>query len=129
MTGNGWFQIFLFFGLVLLLTRPLGIFLHRVYERTPTFLDRVLRPIERLIYRVCGIDDASEMDWKGYGLSMLLFSGVSLFLLYLIEPYQRRGIRWGAEATFTEAAFAARLLPADKAHHQECRRHRQRGDH
>jgi K+-transporting ATPase ATPase A chain len=41
MTGNGWFQIFLFFGLVLLLTRPLGIFLHRVYERTPTFLDRV----------------------------------------------------------------------------------------
>ena len=89
MTGNGWFQIFLFFGLVLLLTRPLGIFLHRVYERKPTFLDRLFRPIECLIYRVCGIDDTKEMDWKGYGLSMLLFSGVSLFLLYLIERTQQ----------------------------------------
>jgi potassium-transporting ATPase potassium-binding subunit len=89
MTGNGWFQIFLFFCLVLFLTRPLGIFLHRVYERKSTFLDRVLRPMERLIYRVCGIDDTKEMDWKGYGLSMLLFSGVSLFLLYLIERTQQ----------------------------------------
>jgi K+-transporting ATPase ATPase A chain len=88
MTGNGWFQIFLFFCLVLLLTRPLGIFLHRVYERKPTFLDRIFRPIERLIYRVCGIDDTKEMDWKGYGFSMLLFSGVSLLLLYLIERTQ-----------------------------------------
>jgi K+-transporting ATPase ATPase A chain len=89
MTGNGWFQIFLFFGVVLLLTKPLGTFLYRVYERKPTFLDRVLRPIERLIYRVCGIDDTKETDWKGYGISMLLFSGVSLLLLYLIERTQQ----------------------------------------
>jgi len=89
MTGNGWFQIFLFFCLVLALTRPLGNFLYRVYERKPTFLDRVLRPVERLIYRVCGIDDTKEMDWKGYGFSMLLFSGVSLLLLYLIERTQQ----------------------------------------
>jgi len=89
MTGNGWFQIFLFFCLVLLLTRPLGNFLYRVYERKPTFLDPVLRPIERLIYRVCGVDDTKEMDWKGYGLSMLLFSGVSLLILYLIERTQQ----------------------------------------
>jgi K+-transporting ATPase ATPase A chain len=89
MTGNGWFQIFLFFCLVLALTRPLGIFLHRVYERKSTFLDPVLRPIERLIYRVGGIDDTKEMDWKGYGFSMLLFSGVSLLLLYLIERTQQ----------------------------------------
>ena len=89
MTGNGWFQIFLFFCLVLLLTRPLGNFLYRVYERKPTFLDPVLRPIERLIYRVCGVDDTREMDWKGYGLSMLLFSGVSLLILYLIERTQQ----------------------------------------
>ena len=88
MTGNGWFQIFLFFGAVVLLTKPLGIFLYRVYERKPTFLDPVLRPIERLIYRVCGIDDTKETDWKGYGISMLLFSGVSLLLLYLIERTQ-----------------------------------------
>ncbi|HET7106260.1 MAG TPA: potassium-transporting ATPase subunit KdpA [Candidatus Acidoferrum sp.] len=89
MTGNGWFQIFLFFSVVLLLTRPLGKFLFRVYERKPTFLDPLLRPIERLIYRVCGVDETKEMDWKGYGISMLLFSGVSLFLLYLIERTQQ----------------------------------------
>jgi K+-transporting ATPase ATPase A chain len=89
MTGNGWFQIFLFFGVVVLLTKPLGSFLYRVYERKPTFLDPVLRPIERLIYRVCGIDDTKETDWKGYGISMLLFSGVSLLLLYLIERTQQ----------------------------------------
>ena len=89
MTGNGWFQIFLFFSLVLLLTKPLGKFLFRVYERKPTFLDPALRPIERLIYRLCGVDETKEMDWKGYGVSMLLFSGVSLFLLYLIERTQQ----------------------------------------
>jgi potassium-transporting ATPase potassium-binding subunit len=89
MTGNGWFQIFLFFGAVVLLTKPLGIFLYRVYERKPTFLDPVLRPIERLIYRVCGIDETKETDWKDYGISMLLFSGVSLILLYLIERTQQ----------------------------------------
>ena len=88
MTGNGWFQIFLFFGLVLLLTKPLGAFLYRVYERKSTFPDPLLRPIERLIYRVCGIDDTKETDWKGYGYSMLLFSGVSLLILYLIERTQ-----------------------------------------
>jgi potassium-transporting ATPase potassium-binding subunit len=88
MSGNGWFQIFLFLGVVVLLTKPLGIFLYRVYERKPTFLDPVLRPVERLIYRVCGIDDTKETDWKSYGVSMLLFSGVSLLLLYLIERTQ-----------------------------------------
>jgi K+-transporting ATPase ATPase A chain len=89
MTGNGWFQIFLFFCLVLALTKPLGNFLYRVYERKPTFLDPLLHPVERLIYRVSGVDDTREMSWKGYGVSMLLFSGVSLFLLYLIERTQQ----------------------------------------
>ena len=89
MTGNGWFQIFLFFCLVLAVTKPLGSFLYRVYERKSTLLDPVLRPIERFIYRVCGVDETKEMDWKGYGFSMLLFSGVSLLLLYLIERTQQ----------------------------------------
>jgi K+-transporting ATPase ATPase A chain len=89
MTGNGWFQIFLFFSLVLLLTKPLGKFLYKVYERKPTFLDPLLRPVERLIYRICGVDETKEMDWKGYGFSMLLFSGVSLLLLYVIERTQQ----------------------------------------
>jgi K+-transporting ATPase ATPase A chain len=74
---------------VLALTKPLGAFLYRVYERKSKFLDPILRPIERLIYRICGVDDAREMDWKGYGFSMLLFSGISLLLLYLIERTQQ----------------------------------------
>jgi potassium-transporting ATPase potassium-binding subunit len=88
MTGNGWFQIFLFLGVILLITKPLGVFLYRVFERKGTLLDPVLRPVERLIYRVCGVDESKEMDWKGYGVAMLLFSGVSLLLLFLIERVQ-----------------------------------------
>ena len=56
MTGNGWFQIFLYFLAVLLVTKPLGVFLYRVYERKSTWLDPVLRPVERWIYRACGIN-------------------------------------------------------------------------
>jgi K+-transporting ATPase ATPase A chain len=89
MTGNGWFQIFIYFGLVLLVTKPMGIFLYRVYERKPTFLDRILRPIERLIYRACGIDETKEMGWQGYAIAMLLYSGVSLLILYLFERTQQ----------------------------------------
>ena len=88
MTGNGWFQIFIFLGLVLLVTKPLGLFLYRVYERKSTFLDPILRPVERLIYRVCNIDENKEQDWKAYGIAMLFYSGVSLLLLYLIERTQ-----------------------------------------
>lgn len=89
MTANGWFQILLYLALILLLTKPLGIFLHRVFERKSTFLDILLRPIERAVYRVCGIDETNDMNWKVYGVSMLLFSGVSLLLLYAIERTQQ----------------------------------------
>jgi potassium-transporting ATPase potassium-binding subunit len=88
MTGNGWFQIFLYFLVVLLVTKPLGVFLYRVYERKSTWLDPALRPIERLIYRVCGIDETKEMRWREYGFAMLLYSVVSLLILYLIERVQ-----------------------------------------
>ena len=88
MTGNGWFQIFLYFVAVLLVTKPMGVFLYRVFEKKGTFLDFVLRPIERLIYRATGVDEQKEMGWKEYGVAMLLFSGVSLVLLYVIERMQ-----------------------------------------
>jgi potassium-transporting ATPase potassium-binding subunit len=88
MTANGWFQIFLFFGAVLVVTKPVGVFLYRVFEGQPTFLDFVLRPVEGLLYRVCGIDEQKEMRWTDYGAAMLLFSGVSLLLLYVIERLQ-----------------------------------------
>src|SRR5262249_12321836 len=88
MTANGWFQILLFFVLVLLVTKPLGIFMTRVFNRERTFLDPVLRPIERLLYRVTGVDEDHEMRWTEYAISMLLFSLVSMIVLYLMERLQ-----------------------------------------
>jgi K+-transporting ATPase ATPase A chain len=88
MTGNGWFQILLFLGVVLLVTKPMGVYLYRVFERKSTWLDPALRPIERLIYRICGIEEKKEMKWTEYGIAMLVFSGASLLLLYLIERVQ-----------------------------------------
>jgi len=88
MTANGWFQIFLFFGLVLLVTKPIGIFTTRVFNRERTFVDPVLRPIERILYRVTGVDEDHEMRWTEYAISMLLFSLVSMIVLYLMERLQ-----------------------------------------
>ncbi|HXY25624.1 MAG TPA: potassium-transporting ATPase subunit KdpA [Candidatus Acidoferrum sp.] len=88
MTGMGWFQIFLYFLVVLALTKPMGVYMARVFQREKTFLDFLLRPVERLIYRVCGVDERREMHWKHYGLSMLLFSAMSMLLLYFIERLQ-----------------------------------------
>ena len=88
MTANGWLQIALFFGAILLVAKPMGVYLYRVYERKSTWLDRVFRPVEKLIYRVCHVDETKEMRWTEYGATMLLFSGVSLLLLYLIERAQ-----------------------------------------
>ncbi|MGB2671338.1 MAG: potassium-transporting ATPase subunit KdpA, partial [Candidatus Acidiferrum sp.] len=65
-----------------------GIFLTRVFEREKTILDPVLRPVERLIYRLCGVDDKKEMRWTEYGTTMLVFSAASLILLYLFERLQ-----------------------------------------
>ena len=88
MTANGWFQIFLFFALVLLVTKPLGKFMTQVFNRDRTFLDPVLRPIERLIYKITSVDEKHEMGWKEYCTSMLLFSAVSMLLLYGLERLQ-----------------------------------------
>ena len=89
MTLNGWVQILLFLVLILAVTKPLGVFMARVFNRERTFLDPLARPIERLLYRVTGVDENHEMRWTEYAISMLLFSGVSMLLLYLIERVQR----------------------------------------
>jgi potassium-transporting ATPase potassium-binding subunit len=88
MTGNGWLQILLFLAVVLAVTRPLGRFLTRVFGRERTWLDPVLRPVERLIYRTTGVDDTREMRWTEYATAMLLFSVVSMLVLYLIQRVQ-----------------------------------------
>ena len=89
MTANGWLQIGFYLLAVFLVTKPLGGFMARVFNREKTFLDPVLRPIERLVYRLTGVNEAREMRWTEYTVSMLLFSGVSMALLYLIERTQR----------------------------------------
>ena len=89
MTSNGWIQIFVFLALILAITKPLGVFMARVFSGERTFLDPALRPIERLLYRVTGVDEKREMAWTEYAVSMLLFSGASMLLLYLIERVQQ----------------------------------------
>jgi potassium-transporting ATPase potassium-binding subunit len=88
MTLNGWLQIAVFFLLVLAITKPLGIFMAKVFNRERTFLDPVLRPLERLIYRLTRVNEESEMPWTEYAISMLLFSTVSMLLLYLMQRVQ-----------------------------------------
>jgi K+-transporting ATPase ATPase A chain len=83
MTANGWFQIILFLALILAVTKPLGGFMARVFNRERTFLDPVMRPVERLLYRVTLVDENHDMRWTEYAFAMLLFSGVSMLLLYL----------------------------------------------
>jgi K+-transporting ATPase ATPase A chain len=88
MTTNGWMQIAVFLALILTITKPLGVFMARVFSGEKTFLDFALRPLERLLYRVTGVDETREMRWTEYATTMLLFSGASMLLLYLIERAQ-----------------------------------------
>jgi K+-transporting ATPase ATPase A chain len=89
MTANGWLQIALFLAVVFLLTKPLGIFMARVFSGERTFLDPIVRPLERALYRVTGVDERAEMTWTEYGIAMLCFSAVSMLVLYLLERIQQ----------------------------------------
>jgi len=88
MTANGWLQIGFFLLVVFALTKPLGVFMAKVFNREKTFLDFALRPIERLIYRLTGVHEEREMRWTEYGTAMLLFSAASMLLLYVMERMQ-----------------------------------------
>jgi potassium-transporting ATPase potassium-binding subunit len=88
MTANGWFQILLFLGLVLLVTKPFGMYMARVFSREKTFMDPLLRPVERLLYRVTRVDESREMRWTEYAAAMLMFSLVSMIVLYLMQRLQ-----------------------------------------
>ena len=88
MTVNGWVQIVVFLLLVLAVTKPIGVFITRVFSRERTFMDPVLRPVERLIYKLCFVDENHEMRWTEYAFAMLLFSVVSMLLLYLMQRVQ-----------------------------------------
>jgi K+-transporting ATPase ATPase A chain len=88
MTANGWLQ-FVIYSIVLILTvRPVGIYLFRVLERQHTWIDAPLRPIERLLYKLGGVNSEHEMNWREYAFAMLGFSAASMILTYSIERLQ-----------------------------------------
>jgi K+-transporting ATPase ATPase A chain len=97
MTANGWLQIGIFLTVIFAITKPLGIFMAKVFsgERTP--VDFALRPFERLLYRLTGVDEKHEMRWTEYASSMLLFSAVSMLLLYLLERLQHWMPLWNPQ--------------------------------
>lgn len=116
MTFNGWFQILLFIAIIIAIAKPVGLFMTQVFNGERTFMHPVMRPVERLIYRLTGVDEEREMHWTEYATAMLLFSVVSLLLLYLIQrvqgylpfnPQKLAGVDSSAGATsgFVASAF------------------------
>ena len=114
MTANGWLQFALFCLILLASVRPVGAYLARVLEGERTWLDRLLRPIERLIYKLSGVDAGREMNWREYAMAVLGFSAVSLLATYAIErlqahlPFNPQGLAgvgpdlaWSTAASFT----------------------------
>ena len=89
MTFNGILQIVFFMVVLLALARPLGAFMARVFQRERTFLDPVLGPVERFIYRLARINPDEEMDWKANAVAMLLFNVVGLFVVYALQRLQQ----------------------------------------
>ncbi|MCX7050028.1 MAG: potassium-transporting ATPase subunit KdpA [Candidatus Sumerlaeota bacterium] len=88
MTINGWIQIAIYSITICLLTKPLGIYLYRVFETDRPPLRRLLQPLERLAYRLCGVEPSHEQDWKEYALSVMLFSLFGMVVTYLILRLQ-----------------------------------------
>jgi K+-transporting ATPase ATPase A chain len=88
MTFYGWLQIALFSAIVILLTRPFGGYMTRVFSGEKTWLTPVLRPVERAIYRLCGVDEQVEQHWITYAVAMLLFSVAGFVTLYALQRLQ-----------------------------------------
>jgi len=88
MTANGWLQYFLFSALLLASVRPVGSYMAYVLEGKRTWLSGILGPVERILYKLCGIEAEAEMNWRQYAFALLGFSAVSLLLTYAIERLQ-----------------------------------------
>ena len=114
MTANGWLQFAIYCLILLATVKPVGIYLARVLEGQRTWLSPLLRPVERLIYKLSGVNAESEMNWREYAFALLGFSAVSLLVNYCIErlqavlPFNPQGIAavgpdlaWSTAASFT----------------------------
>src|SRR6202789_3580576 len=87
MSANGWLQ-FAIYSVILLAGSPVGTYMARVFEGERIWIDPVLRPFERLIYRLCGVKADKEMNWREYTFALLGFSAVTMVLTYAIERLQ-----------------------------------------
>jgi potassium-transporting ATPase potassium-binding subunit len=88
MTIFSWLQLIFYMVVLIALAKPLGTFMARVYQGERTFLDPVMRPAEKLIYRLCGVHPDEEMNWKVYALAMVLFNGLGLIVVYALQRLQ-----------------------------------------
>ncbi len=88
MNAASWFQLVLYVVVLLLLAKPLGTFMARVYQGERTFLDRPIRPLERLLYRVSGVRPDEEMGWKSYAIALMLFNVLGLLAVYALQRLQ-----------------------------------------
>ncbi len=88
MTVNGWIQIAVYFGLILACVKPFGLFMAKVFAGERTFLSPVLGPVERVLYRICGVKKDEEQHWTTYTFAMLAFSVAGFLSLYLLQRFQ-----------------------------------------
>src|ERR1700687_5543649 len=88
MTANGWIQIALFSVIVVILVKPFGGYMTRVFTGERTVLSPVLVPIERGIYWLCGVDEKQEQHWVPYAVAMLFFTMAGLLTLYALQRLQ-----------------------------------------
>jgi len=88
MNLYSWLQILIFMATLLLLAKPLGTYMAKVYQNERLILDRVLGPVERFLYRISGIDPQTEMTWKTYAVAMLVFNIIGLIFVYALLRFQ-----------------------------------------
>jgi K+-transporting ATPase ATPase A chain len=88
MTANGWIQIVLFCAIVIAITRPLGGYITRVFNGERTFLSFLFRPIERVLYAICGVDEKEDQHWLVYAIAMLAFTMAGFVVLYALQRLQ-----------------------------------------
>src|SRR5262245_61901226 len=89
VTLNSALQVTLFLLVVLLVTKPLGLYLYKVFNGERTWLSPVFVPVERLFYRLCGVNPEEEQKWTGYMFAVLAFSLAGMLLLYLLQRTQQ----------------------------------------
>jgi K+-transporting ATPase ATPase A chain len=88
MTVFSWLQLVFYMVVLILLTKPLGTFMARVYQGERIFLDPIMRPVEKLIYKLCGVRPEEEMNWKVYAIAMMLFNGLGILIVYALQRVQ-----------------------------------------